>query len=80
MEEREPLPVTIIEKEVNVVVEFAVCTWKWEQGSNMGDRLDLLSIGLVQEANVDIDFASRKKERYPRHTSESAGGFDFKRM
>jgi hypothetical protein len=63
VEERELLPVMMIEKEVNVVVEFAVVTWKWERGSNMGRRLDLLSIGLVQEENVGIDFASPKKKR-----------------
>jgi hypothetical protein len=63
VEERELLPVTMIEEEGNVVVELAVATWKWERGSNMGGRLDLLSIGLVQEANVGIDFASPKKKR-----------------
>ena len=63
MEEREPLPVTMIEEEVNVVIEFTIGTWKWERGSNVGGRLDLLSIGLVQEANVGIDFASPKKKR-----------------
>jgi hypothetical protein len=31
----------------SVVVEFAVVTWIWERGSNMGSRLDLLSIRFV---------------------------------
>jgi hypothetical protein len=52
VEEREPLSVTMIEGEANVVVEYIV----------YGNGRWGLSIGLMQEVNVGIDFASPKKK------------------
>jgi hypothetical protein len=63
VDEREVLPATMIEEEVKVVVELSLGTWKWERGANMGGRLDLLSIGLVEEVNIGIDFGSPRKKR-----------------
>lgn len=63
VDEREALAATMIEEQAMVVVEFTLGTWKWERGANMGGRLDLLSIGLVEEANIGIDFGSPRKKR-----------------
>jgi len=63
VDEREPLPVTMIEEEAKIVVELTVGTWKWERGTNKGGRLDLLSIGLLEEANIGVDFGSPRKKR-----------------
>jgi len=63
VDEREALPVTMIEEEAKIVVELTLGTWKWERGANMGGRLELLSIGLLEEANIGLDFGSPRKKR-----------------
>jgi hypothetical protein len=63
VDKREPISATSIEEDAKVVIECAVGTWKWEGGQNLGGRLDLLSIGLVEDANIGVEFTSPKKKR-----------------